>query len=197
MIEAALAALAGLLIGSFLNVCIFRLPRDLSVVRPGRFCPECGSPIAWFDNIPLLSYLLLRARCRNCSARIPLRYPVVELLTGAAFFCAVWMLGPTAAAIKFCVFAAIAITLMFSDLEERILPDEFTLGGRRGRRSYSRVSFLSTGASLRLLLMRTDYPRLASMAESLFAALFCGGTLWLVGSCTKRFAIEKAWDSAT
>src|ERR1700732_1873944 len=129
MLEAILAALAGLLIGSFLNVCIYRLPRDLSVVAPRSFCPECDKPIAWCDNVPLLSYLLLGGRCRNCKERIPWRYPAVELLTGASFFCAVWMLGPTATAMKFCLFSAIAITLVFSDLEERILPDEFTLGG--------------------------------------------------------------------
>ena len=86
MIEAALAALAGLLIGSFLNVCIYRLPRDLSVVAPRSFCPECDKPIAWFDNVPVLSYLLLGGRCRNCKERIPWRYPLVELLTGLPKF---------------------------------------------------------------------------------------------------------------
>ncbi|HTA68834.1 MAG TPA: prepilin peptidase [Bryobacteraceae bacterium] len=180
MIEAALAALAGLLIGSFLNVCIYRLPRDLSVVRPRSFCPECEKPIAWFDNVPLLSYLLLKGRCRKCGARIPMRYPIVELLTGVSFFCAVSMLGPTAAAVKFCVFAAIAITLMFSDLEERILPDEFTLGGAVAGIIFAGFVPFVWGI-VRLLLMRTDNPRLASMGESLFAAVFCGGTLWLVG----------------
>jgi leader peptidase (prepilin peptidase) / N-methyltransferase len=180
LIEAALAALAGLLIGSFLNVCIYRLPRDLSVVRPRSFCPECEKPIAWFDNVPLLSYLLLRGRCRKCGARIPMRYPIVELLTGVSFFCAVWMLGPTAAAVKFCVFAAIDITLMFSDLEERILPDEFTLGGAVAGVIFAGFVPFDWGI-VRLLLMRTDNPRLASMGESLFAAAFCGGTLWLVG----------------
>ena len=180
MIEAALAALAGLLIGSFLNVCIYRLPRDLSVVAPRSFCPECDKPIAWFDNVPLLSYLLLGGRCRNCKERIPWRYPVVELLTGASFFCAVWMLGPTAAAIKFCLFSAIVITLVFSDLEERILPDEFTLGGAAAGVIFAAFVPFNFGI-VRMLLIRVDNPRLVSMAESLFAALFCGGTLWLVG----------------
>src|SRR5271168_246465 len=129
MIEALLAALAGLLIGSFLNVCIYRMPRDLSVVTPRSFCPECNQTIAWFDNIPLLSYALLAGRCRRCGHRIPVRYPVVEFLTGTMFFFAFWFLVPTLAAAKFCVFCAIMIALVFSDLEEHILPDEFTLGG--------------------------------------------------------------------
>ena len=129
MIEALIAALAGLLIGSFLNVCIYRLPRDLSVVKPRSFCPECNKMIPWYDNIPVISYLVLAGRCRRCGHRIPVRYPLVELLTAAAFFCAVRNLGPTLAAVKFCAFGAILIALVFSDLEERILPDEFTLGG--------------------------------------------------------------------
>jgi leader peptidase (prepilin peptidase)/N-methyltransferase len=181
LIEAVLAALAGLLIGSFLNVCIYRLPRDLSVVTPRSFCPECDRPIAWFDNIPLFSYLvLLRGRCRNCGERIPMRYPVVELLTAASFFCAVWMLGPTAAAMKFCVFSAILITLVFSDLEERILPDEFTLGGTVAGVIFAAFVPFNSGI-VRAFFFRVENPRLVSVGESLFAALFCGGTLWLVG----------------
>ncbi|HEX4593847.1 MAG TPA: prepilin peptidase [Bryobacteraceae bacterium] len=180
MIEAALAALAGLLIGSFLNVCIYRLPRDISVVAPRSFCPECDKQIAWFDNIPLLSYMILRGRCRKCGERIPMRYPIVELLTAGFFFCAVWMLGPTVAAMKFCVFSAILITLVFSDLEERILPDEFTLGGAALGVIFAAFVPFNYGL-VRLLLMRVDNPRLVSMAEALFSALFCGGTLWLVG----------------
>ena len=129
MMEALLALLFGLLIGSFLNVCIYRWPRDLSVVRPRSHCIACGKTITWRDNIPLVSYLLLRARCRHCGARISLRYPAVELLTGLCFFYFVWTLGPTVPALKMCVLAALLIGLLFADLEERILPDELTLGG--------------------------------------------------------------------
>src|ERR1700683_1987218 len=129
MIVAVLAFLAGLLIGSFLNVCVYRLPRDLSVVRPRSFCPQCDKMIAWYDNIPLVSYILLRARCRHCGARIPLRYPLVELATALAFAVCCAALGPSVAAAKYSIFSAILITLIASDMEERILPDEFTLGG--------------------------------------------------------------------
>src|SRR5262249_2496066 len=129
MTEAALAALFGLLIGSFLNVCIYRLPRDLSVVRPRSYCPECEKPIAWFDNIPLLSSLRLKGRCRHCGKPIPARYPVVEALTAVLFFVFVAALGPSLVAFKFCLLSALLVGMVFSDLEERILPDEFTLGG--------------------------------------------------------------------
>ncbi len=129
MIEASLAFLFGLLIGSFLNVCIYRLPRDLSVVRPRSYCPSCEAQIAWFDNIPLLSYGVLGGRCRHCRARIPLRYPAVELVTGLLFAWCAYSFGVTPEAVKFCIFSAIIVTLVASDIEERILPDEFTLGG--------------------------------------------------------------------
>ena len=185
MIEALLAALAGLLIGSFLNVCIYRLPRDLSVVTPRSFCPECDQPIAWFDNVPVLSYLLLRARCRKCGARIPVRYLVVEVVTGALFFCAVWVLGPSAAAMKFCVFGAVMVTLVFSDLEERILPDEFTLGGAAAGILFAWLVPLNGGIA-RLFLMQVRNPRVISMAESVFSALFCAGALWSVGALYQK-----------
>ncbi len=129
MLEAIAAFLIGLLIGSFLNVCIYRWPRDMSVVRPRSFCPACDAPIVWHDNIPVISYLLLGGRCRQCRARIPLRYPVVELLTAVSFFVTVLTLGPGLVALKWCLFEALALGLLFSDLEQRILPDEMTLGG--------------------------------------------------------------------
>jgi len=129
LLEACLAALFGLLIGSFLNVCIYRLPQDLSVVRPRSYCPACQHPIAWYDNVPLLSFALLGGRCRHCQTRISIRYPVVELMTAVLFFVFVWRLGTAAPAIKYCLLSALLVGLTFADLEARILPDEFTLGG--------------------------------------------------------------------
>jgi leader peptidase (prepilin peptidase) / N-methyltransferase len=180
-IDVLLAALFGLLIGSFLNVCIYRLPRDLSVVKPRSFCPECGKQIAWFDNIPLLSFALLKGHCRHCGKRIPARYPVVELLTAAAFAGAIGFLGPTAAGIKFCLFGAILITLVFSDLEERILPDEFTLGGAVAGVVFAAFVPLNWGI-VAFLFSSIRNRRVLSVGESLFSAIFCALALWATGA---------------
>lgn len=129
MTEAILAFLFGLILGSFLNVCIYRWPRDLSVVRPRSHCPACEKTIAWYDNLPLLSFVILGGRCRHCQARISWRYPVVELATGLLWFYWVLALGVTPLAVRNCIFSALCVGLIFADLEERILPDEMTLGG--------------------------------------------------------------------
>ena len=129
MLEAILALMFGLLFGSFLNVCIHRWPRGRSVVKPRSHCVRCRKIIAWYDNIPVFSYLILGGRCRYCRKHISIRYPTVELINGLLFFYFVWTLGPTAAAAKMCVFSAMALALIFCDLEKRLLPDEFTLGG--------------------------------------------------------------------
>ena len=185
MIEALVAALAGLLIGSFLNVCIYRLPRDLSVVKPRSFCPECNQTISWFDNIPVVSYMVLAGRCRRCGHRISARYPIVELLTAAVFFCSVKYLGPTLAAAKFCVFGAILIELVFSDLDERILPDEFTLGGTALGVIFA--AFVPPGGGiLRLMFFSPNYQRLLSVGDALFAGALCGGALWAVGALYEK-----------
>ncbi len=185
MLEALLTGLFGLLIGSFLNVCIYRLPRDLSVVAPRSFCPACEHPIAWFDNFPILSYVLLRGACRNCRARIPARYPLVELLTGALFFAAVLALGLTGAAAKLCLFSAIMIELIFSDIEERILPDEFTLGGTL--LGLILAAILPSGGGLwRVLLPDLQNPRALSVLDAGFAALFTSGMLWLIGTIYQK-----------
>jgi leader peptidase (prepilin peptidase)/N-methyltransferase len=181
--EAFLAFLFGLLIGSFLNVCIYRWPRDLSVVRPRSHCPACGQTIAWYDNIPLLSYALLAARCRHCRARIPVRYPIVELLTGLAFFYFVLTRGPALAAVKMCVFAAALIALLFCDLEERILPDELTLGGAVAGLAFavfvpmsdSTVHDLAWFAGVNLT-GRADW-----LAESALGAILPAAILWAGG----------------
>jgi leader peptidase (prepilin peptidase)/N-methyltransferase len=185
MTEAILAALAGLLIGSFLNVCIYRMPRDLSVVKPRSYCPECKHMIAWYDNIPLLSYLMLMGRCRRCGHHIPPRYPIVEFLTAAAFFCSVKFLGPNLAAVKFCVFGAILIALVASDLEERILPDEFTIGGAVLGVVFAAFVPLN-GGILRLMFPPNQHEWLLSIADAIFAGAFCGGALWVVGALYEK-----------
>ena len=129
MMEASIALLFGLLIGSFLNVCIYRWPLDLSVVKPRSHCTRCERTIAWYDNIPLLSFVVLGGQCRYCHARISFRYPVVELATGLLFFYWVFTIGLTLLAAKMCIFTGMLVALVFCDFEERILPDEFTLGG--------------------------------------------------------------------
>ncbi len=125
----AIAAIFGLLIGSFLNVCIYRIVRDQSVVTPRSYCPACGEDIAWFDNIPVISYVLLRGNCRHCQQSISLRYPLVEVLTALVFALIGWRYGFSLAALKWSVFEALLIALCFTDLEERLLPDELTIGG--------------------------------------------------------------------
>jgi len=188
MMEALLALLFGLLIGSFLNVCIYRWPRDLSVVRPRSHCIACGKTITWRDNIPLVSYLLLRARCRHCGARISLRYPAVELLTGLCFFYFVWTLGPTVPALKMCVLAALLIGLLFADLEERILPDELTLGGTVAGLIFS--FFVPVPAPIAGIFLTLAGVRPTRRAESVLEAVLGAALpalfLWFV-----RWAYEK------
>jgi leader peptidase (prepilin peptidase) / N-methyltransferase len=119
----------GLCFGSFLNVCIYRLPRDKSVVRPGSACPKCNTPIQFYDNIPVLSWLLLGRRCRQCHAPITARYAAVELLTAGVFVACYARFGLTLEALKYCVFAFLLLGLIFTDAETKLLPDEMTLSG--------------------------------------------------------------------
>jgi len=119
----------GLCFGSFLNVCIYRLPRDKSVVRPGSACPKCNTPIQFYDNIPVLSWLLLGRRCRQCHAPITARYAAVELLTAGVFVACYARFGLALEALKYCVFAFLLLGLIFTDAETKLLPDEMTLSG--------------------------------------------------------------------
>jgi leader peptidase (prepilin peptidase)/N-methyltransferase len=111
------SAIVGLLVGSFLNVVIHRIPLGLSIVRPGSACASCGASIAAFDNIPILSFLLLKGRCRNCRKRISLRYPFVEILTCVLFACIVWLHGPTWRSLGEWWFVSILIALIVIDAE--------------------------------------------------------------------------------
>jgi leader peptidase (prepilin peptidase) / N-methyltransferase len=121
--------LLGLAFGSFLNVCIYRLPLGLSVAKPRSACPQCQRPIAFFDNIPMLSWLILGGRCRQCKAKISARYLFVELLTGALFVACYWHFGLTLATLKFCAFGFLLLGLIFTDAETKLLPDKLTLPG--------------------------------------------------------------------
>ncbi|HYV63855.1 MAG TPA: prepilin peptidase, partial [Bryobacteraceae bacterium] len=183
---AVLAFLAGLLIGSFLNVCVYRLPRDLSVVRPRSYCPACEKQIAWYDNIPVASYLMLGGRCRHCGAKILRRYLMVELATAAAFALCVAALGPTLPALKYAVFSAILITLLATDLEERILPDEFTLGGAAVGIALAALVPIDSGV-VTFFLSNALGLRMASVAEALLSAWIAGGSIWLVGWLYQKF----------
>lgn len=178
MIAPVLAFLFGLLVGSFLNVCIYRWPRDLSVVRPRSHCPACEKTIAWYDNIPLASFALLGGRCRHCRARIPVRYPVVEAITGLLFFYFVWRLGPTPAAAKMCVFAAALVALIFSDIEERILPDELTLGGTLAGLAFA-LAVPTPADGVRWLLGL--HGAVDSLAGSALGAVLPAACLWAAG----------------
>jgi leader peptidase (prepilin peptidase)/N-methyltransferase len=126
---AIIVVLLGLAFGSFLNVCIYRLPRGLSVVHPGSACPACKRPILPYDNIPVLSWLLLRGRCRRCRTPISPRYLVVELLTAGLFLACYVEFGLTLQTAKFCAFSFLILGLIFTDAEHKLLPDAMTLPG--------------------------------------------------------------------
>ena len=120
---------AGLVIGSFLNVVIARVPEHRSLWAPGSACPSCGSAIAWYDNIPILSFLALRARCRRCGVGISWRYPLIEAVTALLFAAAGLAFGPTPHAVVAAALLAVLVALTAIDLERQILPDVITLPG--------------------------------------------------------------------
>mgnify|MGYP001813862339 CR=1 FL=1 len=123
------ALLIGLVVGSFLNVVIVRLPAGASLIRPGSTCPGCSTAIRWFDNIPVLSYLLLRGRCRACGERISPRYPAIEMLTGLLFLACAARYGLSAEAAAAALFCSLMVVLGAIDIEHFILPDILTLPG--------------------------------------------------------------------
>lgn len=126
---AVFAAVLGAIIGSFLNAVIHRLPRGISLSNPRRsFCPECKTPIPWYYNLPLISYLWLRGKCAFCGCRIPLRYWMVEFLT-AALFLGVWLLHGWLLFIPYSILLALLIAATFIDIDHLIIPDEITIGG--------------------------------------------------------------------
>jgi leader peptidase (prepilin peptidase)/N-methyltransferase len=119
----------GLVIGSFLNVVIYRLPRDESVVWPGSHCTSCNRALAWYENIPVVSWIVLRGRCRTCQSRISIQYPIVEAVTGALFLAGDYAFGLTPLLPVRLLFACAMIVLFAIDLEHQILPNEITVPG--------------------------------------------------------------------
>ncbi|MCC6770096.1 MAG: prepilin peptidase [Gemmatimonadaceae bacterium] len=132
MIDAFLGSFAfaiGACVGSFLNVCIGRWPHDESVVAPRSRCPKCGLQIAWYDNIPMVSWLLLRAKCRGCALPISAQYPLVELVVGLLWLSAVLHFGPTFTALRVAIFATVMLGIAVTDFKHYVIPDGFTVSG--------------------------------------------------------------------
>ncbi len=167
---ATFAFVLGATVGSFLNVCIYRMPRDLSVNEPRRsFCPSCQKQIPWHQNLPLASWLFLRGRCANCGSRIAFRYFAVELLT-ALLFLFVWLQFPWQIAIAYWVCVSLLIVATFIDFEHFIIPDEISIGGT------------VAGIAACLIvprLLQTDN-RLTAGIWSIFSAVLGYALLWIV-----------------
>jgi len=119
----------GAIIGSFLNVCIVRLPRGESLIRPASHCPQCNAPIKFYDNIPLVSYIILRGKCRHCNKRISLQYPVVEALTGLMTVALFMKYGPTVQFLLLLLFSSALLIITFIDLAHQIIPDAISIPG--------------------------------------------------------------------
>lgn len=169
----ALCAVFGAVVGSFLNVCIYRLPRDLSVRKPARsFCPQCKKTISWWENLPILSWILLRGRCSGCKAPIPARYPLVEALTALLFWTAATHITPHNLGLLPAYFTLLAILIVatFVDLEHMIIPDEVTWGGVFAGAFFSAITPSLHG----------DTSWLRALCSSLLGAGVGYAILWLV-----------------
>jgi leader peptidase (prepilin peptidase)/N-methyltransferase len=165
----ALLAVVGLAVGSFLNVCIHRLPRGQSLNSPPSRCPHCDDQLRWFDNIPVVSYAMLAGRCRKCRVRISIRYPIVELVTMGLFVLHGLVFGWTAVLVPRLVFACAMVVLFAIDLEHHLLPNAITLPG------------IAVG-----LIASTVLP--PGVIDALIGVLIGGGALWLIGEAYYRFS---------
>ncbi len=129
MFDKVFIFILGSIVGSFLNVCIYRMPKEESVIKPRSHCPKCKKPIPWYDNIPFISYIILRGKCRFCKQRIPFRYFLVELITASAFLGLYIYYGLGFNFIFYTLLTCLLIIATFVDIAHRIIPDEITLGG--------------------------------------------------------------------
>lgn len=164
----SIVGVLGLVVGSFLNVVIYRVPAGLSVVRPGSACPACRTPVRARDNVPVVSWLVLRGRCRDCAVPIAVRYPLVELATAALFAVSAWRFGPSAYVVAVLVLMAGAVALFMIDLDHRRLP--FSITGLVGAGIVGALAFATvTGEA--------DYLPRALMSTALWLAVY--GGIWL------------------
>jgi len=183
-----IAGVFGAIIGSFLNVVVHRVPNEESIVFPNSRCPSCGAAIAFYDNIPVLSYIVLRAKCRHCKEHISFRYPAVELLTAALFVAVAWHDGLSVALPFDLIFTSSLLALVFIDAEHMILPNVITYPGivfalvariviplLSGTPHFDDVPSLSQGALAGIPIW------VVSLVGALIGALVGGGSLWLMG----------------
>jgi leader peptidase (prepilin peptidase) / N-methyltransferase len=175
---AALAFIPGLAIGSFLNVVAARIPVRVSIVAPRSSCPTCSKEIAWYDNIPVISYVLLRGRCRGCSSGISLKYPLVELATAILVSACILDFGLTASALVSAVFCATLVVVTVTDLERRVIPNRvvlpaavFVLAGRTAIDHSPQWAIAAAAGSLALLLAALAYPGGLGMGDVKLALL--------------------------
>lgn len=181
--------LFGLIIGSFLNVCILRIPEKKSIVMPASACPKCGAKIRPYDNIPVVSYLLLGGKCRKCKTKISPMYPIVELLTGILFLGCYLAFGVTAEAAKWGAFSALMIVLVFTDFRERVLPDVVNFTGFGIGLGISFFTQPTDGTALWLSNHIFAFPPPApalSFVDALIGAAVGSGLLWLVSEAYFR-----------
>ena len=167
-----LAGLFGLVIGSFLNVCIYRMPRDLSIVWPASRCTTCGRELSWYENIPVFSYLALRGRCRSCGQGISAMYPVIELVTAVVFAGTLAWYGLTPLFAVRLLFACAMIVLAVIDLQHQILPNEITIPG------------IVVGLAASVFLE-------PGLRSALIGAITGGGILWLVAFVYERLRHQE------
>lgn len=173
----------GLIIGSFLNVCILRIPAGKSIVLPASACPKCGRAIRAYENIPVISYLALGGKCRGCKTKISPMYPLVEMLTGLLFLACYWKFGITAETAKWAAFSAIIVVLVFTDLRERILPDVVNYTGLAIGLIASLFVRPTDGTALWIANHLFEFPPpgpVLSLADAILGALVGSGLLWLV-----------------
>ena len=175
--------LFGLLIGSFLNVCIVRIPAGKSIVLPASACPKCGAPIKPYDNIPVISYLLLGGKCRGCRTKISPMYPLVELLNGTLYLVCYLAFGMTIETLKWSIFSSLLLILVFTDLRERILPDVINYTGFAIALVLSLFLPPSDGSALWIanhyFAFAPPMP-VISLADAVFGAAFGSGILWII-----------------